>query len=126
VSAVQPVNLKSAPPAAYEVGWKLDVAPERVSSLTVRYQGRLHGEDEVGEKSLLLQLMDWEGKNWVTVFVLPEISDGKVKIHHEIAPANFISSDRREVLLRIIALGSSAASAPTLETDQLSLDVKRN
>ena len=126
VSAVQPVNLKSAPPAAYEVGWKLDVTPERVSSLTVRYQARLHGEDEVGEKSLLLQLMDWEGKNWVTVFVLPEISDGKVKIHHEIAPANFISRNGREVLLRIVALGAQAASAPTLETDQLSLDVKRN
>jgi len=73
-----------------------------------------------------LQLMDWEGKSWVTVFVLPEISDGKVKIHHEIAPANFISRNGREVLLRIVALGAQAASAPTLETGQLSLDVKRD
>jgi len=123
VSAVQPVNLKSAPPAAYEVGWKLDVAPERVSSLTVRYQGRLHGEDEVGEKSLLLQLMDWGEKSWVTVFVLPEASGDRVKIQHEIAPAHFISGDKHEVKLRIVAFG---ASIPALEMDSLTLDVRRN
>jgi len=70
--------------------------------------------------------MDWETKNWVTVFVRPEVADGPVKIQHEIAPANFVSRDRREVLLRLIAFGASATSTPTLETDQLNLDVKRN
>jgi len=125
-SAVEPADAKTIIPTAYEVKWKLDAQPERVSSLTLRYQGRLHGDTPPGGRSLSLQLMDWEGKSWVTVFVLPEISDGKVKIHHEIAPANFISRNGREVLLRIVALGAQAASAPTLETGQLSLDVKRD
>ena len=126
VSAVQSANLKTVPTASYEVRWKLDVPPERVSSLTLRYQGRLQGDPAAGGKSLRLQLMDWEGKSWVTVFVRSEISDDKLKILHEIAPARFISSDRREVLLRIIALGASAASPPALETDSLSLDVRRD
>ena len=126
VSTVQPADLKTTATAAYEVGWRLDVPPERVSSLTLRYQGRIQGDIAAGGRSLSLQLMDWEGKSWVTVFVLPEIANDKVKIQHEIAPANFVSRDRREVLLRIIALGASTTSVPTLETDQLSLDVKRN
>lgn len=126
VSAVQPADLKTTPAAAYEVRWRLDVPPERVSSLTLRFLGRLRGAEAAGEGSLRVQLMDWEGKNWVTVFVLPQIANEKVKIQHEIAPANFVSRAGREVLLRIIALGASTTSASTLETDQLSLDVKRN
>lgn len=126
VSTVQPADLKTTPTAAYEVAWKLDVPPEKVSSLTVRYQGRFHGDNTDGQRLLLLQLMDWEGKNWVTVFALPKISDDKVKIQHEIAPAHFISGDRREVKLRIIALGASSALSPALETDSLRLDVRKN
>lgn len=125
-SGARSAGLKAIPTAAYEVRWKLDGPPERVSSLTLRYQGRFHGDTPPGGRSLSLQLMDWEGKSWMTVFVLPEISDGKVKIHHEIAPANFISRNGREVLLRIVALGAQTTSAPALETGQLSLDVKRH
>jgi len=126
VSLGRPAGAKTAPPAAYEARWRLDIPPERVSSLTLRFQGRLRSDGTDEGKSLSFQLMDWETKNWVTVFVRPEVADGPVKIQHEIAPANFVSRDRREVLLRLIAFGASATSTPTLETDQLNLDVKRN
>ena len=67
--------------------------------------------------------MDWEEKSWVTVFVLPEASGDRVKIQHEIAPAHFISGDKPEVKLRIVAFG---ASIPASEMDSLTLDVRRN
>lgn len=125
-SVVPMVDGKTIPTATYETRWNLDVPPERVSSLTLRFQGKVHGDDAPDGRSLRLQLMDWEEKNWVTVFVLPGVTNGGIKIRHEIAPANFISRDRREVELRIITLGTLAASPGTLETDSLSLDVKRN
>lgn len=116
---------KTTRAAAYETEWKLDIPPERVLSLTLRFEGRLQGDDAARGKTLRFQLMDWETKSWVTVFVQPDVSNDKVKIRHEIAPARFIGPDR-QVLLHLVALGASPTSAPTLETDALSLDVKRN
>ena len=122
-SAARPVEGKTTLTAGYEMRWKLDVPADRVSSLTFRLQGKLRNDAAAGERTLRLQLMDWEKKGWVSVFVQPDVPGDKVKIHHEIAPANFISRDRREVLLRIVA---SAPSTPSWETDSFSLDVKRN
>lgn len=121
----EPAGVKTDLRVGYEVRWDLNGPPEKVISLAFRFEGRLTGE-ATRETGLSLQLMDWEGKNWVTVFALSEISGEQVKLQHEIAPANFISADKREVLLRIVALGSSAASPSTLAIDHLSLDVKGN
>jgi dipeptidyl aminopeptidase/acylaminoacyl peptidase len=126
VTSVQPRDPKTGQIAAYEVGWKLDLPPEKIISLTLHFQGRLSG-DKVEGRSLIFQLMDWDEKSWVTVFIQPEIpNNDKVKIIHEISPANFINRDSRQVLLRAIALGAQATSAHTLETDYLSLDVRRD
>ena len=124
-TVAEPAGVRVAP-ATYEARWKLDVPPAEVSSLTFRYQGKFPGEDEMARKSVSFQLMDWDSKSWVTVFVRSGISAEAVEVQHEIAPANFISRATREVALRIVALGPAAILFPALETRQLSLDVKRH
>lgn len=124
-SDARPAEGKSSTSAGYEARWQLDVSSERVLSLTFRLAGKFHSAGPAGGKSLRIQLMDWEKKGWVTVFVQPGISEDRIKIHHEIAPGSFVSQDR-QVLLRLVALAAPSASAPTVETDSLSLDVKRN
>lgn len=124
VSTIQPPDPKMGQIAAYEARWKLDMPAEKVISLALRFQGRVSGDKAEGA-SLRFQFMDWEEKSWVTVFVLPALLNDKVKILHEVAPSNFVSRDKREVLLRIFALGTTAMSTPSLETDFLTLDVRR-
>jgi Tol biopolymer transport system component len=124
-NVVQTSDAKTGQEATYDVAWKLDRPAERVTSLTLRFEGRLGGE-KAEEKPLRFQLMDWTEKRWVAVFVCSQSSSDKVKILHEIAPANFISRDKHEVLLRIVALGASPASAPDLEAGYLGLDVRRD
>ncbi|MFQ5904093.1 MAG: TolB family protein, partial [Candidatus Binatia bacterium] len=123
-SRIRTLVPKADQTAAYEIRWKLDIPPEKMISLTLRFQGRLSGVGSEG-KSLRFRLMDWQEKRWVTIFVRRDPSNDKIKILHEFTPANFIKRDTRQVMLRIVALGSPATSAPTLETDHLSLDVRR-
>lgn len=125
-ATVEPAGLRAAPAASYEARWRLNLRPENVSSLTFRYQGKLAGEDESEKRSLGFQLMDWDSKSWVTVFVRSGILAEAVNVQHEIAPQNFISRDSHEVALRIVARGSSAGLSPALEIRQLLLDVKHH
>ncbi len=124
VSRIQPSKLRADQAPAYEVRWELDVPPEKVISLTLRFQGRLDGVGSEG-RSIRFQLMDWQEKRWVNVFVRRDLSNDKIKILHEFTPANFIKRSARQVLLRIITLGAPDASVPVLETDSISLDVRR-
>lgn len=117
-------EVKGAAPAAYEIKWKLGEPRERVSFLTLRLQAKLRAEEAGGGKSLQFQLREWEEKKWVTVFVLPKITDASVQIRHEIAPAGFISRDGQEVWLRLIASGAWSAS-PAPESNAITLDVKK-
>jgi len=122
---VQTSDAKTGQGATYDVAWKLDAPAQRVTSLILRFEGRLNG-DRAKEGSLRFQLLDWTEKRWVTVFVCSDLSSEKVKILHEIAPANFISRDKQEVLLRIVTFGASPASPPDLEAGYLGLDVRRD
>ena len=126
VSTLRPADLKTSPTAGYEIRWKLDSPSGKVASLAFRFEGKLYGKDAGETKSLRIQLMDWEEKGWVTVFVQPEAAYGKVRMEHEIAPARFVSRDRREVWVRIIALGASPTSPPALDTDSLTLNVRKD
>jgi dipeptidyl aminopeptidase/acylaminoacyl peptidase len=123
--AVELAGRKVSPVVAYEIRWMLDWPPDDVSSLTFRYQGKFQGKDETGRRSVGFQLMDWESNRWVTVFVRSGISAEVVRVQHEIAPANFISRDQREVALRIITTGAPALMFAGPEPLQLSMDVKR-
>ncbi len=116
---------KASGMSAYEARWKLETSPERVVSLSLRFDGKLNG-NAVEKGSLRFQLMDWEEKKWVDVFVKPGVSNHKVKILHEISPADFISRGTREVALRIVVSGISTTPAPTLDFDMLGLDVRRD
>ena len=125
-TVAEPAGMRVAPAATYEARWKLDVPPAKVSSLTFRYQGKFPGEDATAGKSVAFQLMDWDSKSWVTVYVRSGISAEAVEIQHEIAPANFLSRDKQEVALRVIASGSLEALFPSLQTREISLDVKHD
>lgn len=123
-SSPKPAGAKSDSTASYEVGWELDVRPEKVVSLALRFEGRISGEVARG-KVLGFQLMDWEEKSWVTVYSQPEVSQGRIRIYHECSPASFIHPATRQVKLRVVVAGSEGSPASALHTDFLGLNVRR-
>ena len=125
VSRLQPSGPKSNKKSSYRVKWKLGIPPKKVISLTLKFEGQLNGFSSEG-RSLRFQLMDWRKKKWVTIFRHEDVSNDNIKITHEFTPINFISRNSHQVLLRIDSPGKRASSNLTLESDHLSLDVRRN
>lgn len=125
-TTVQYSGSKGSGTGAYEARWKLEAAPQRVLSMTLRFRGNLGG-GTMERAALRFQLMDWGKKNWVEVLMKPEVSHDRIEILHEFAPASFVNSETHEVALRLVVSGApTAQQAPTLDFDLLSLDVKRD
>jgi hypothetical protein len=118
---VRPAAAKTSAMAAQEIRWTLDWPTEEIVSLTFRYEGKFPAENEAVKRSIGFQLLDRESDRWVTVFIRAGMPGEALKIVHEIAPGNFISRDRLEVALRIIAPGGSALGVPV----RLRMDVRR-
>jgi hypothetical protein len=124
MSNVQPEDPKRDQQAGYKFGWNLETQPDRIFSLALRFKGELKS-GKTGPGSLLFQLMDWKEKSWVTVFAHSQVSDSKVTVLHEVAPANFVHPDTRQVILRIVPTNVPMASGNNLKADYLRLEIRK-
>lgn len=120
----EPGSATAAPPPGSTAVWQLDVPPERILSLALRYEGKLVSEAE-RDGIVTFQLMDWEERKWVSVFSRGEGSEGEIKIDHEMSPANFVHPETRQVRLRLVVARLLAGPPPDLITERLTLDVRQ-